>query len=155
MIQRHRPRGHRQDCPRSREDWLLLASKMWFNTGMRTPRAMAILLLAICAGSAQTAASATHLQYVSPLPGSARIFPETNIVIRAGGLVDPSTVQDALLTVTGSRSGVHPGTIRLSDDGETIVFLPVAPFSTGEVVTCHLSTGLRTDRRGSIASEGF
>src|SRR2546430_3512450 len=128
---------------------------MWFNTGMRTPRAMAILLLAICAGSAQTAASATHLQYVSPLPGSARIFPETNIVIRAGGHVDPSTVQDALLTVTGSRSGVHPGTIRLSDDGETIVFLPVAPFSTGEVVTCHLGTGLRTDRRGSIASEDF
>src|SRR5205807_1130685 len=48
--------------------------------------------------------------------------------------------QFGFITVTGSRSGAHAGTVQGDSDGRGGSFLPVQPFAAGEVVT--VSTGL-------------
>ncbi|HET7499294.1 MAG TPA: hypothetical protein VFM00_13435, partial [Candidatus Eisenbacteria bacterium] len=55
--------------------------------------------------------------YVSPAPGSALHHPETNVIVRPGGTVDPATLASSTIQASGSVSGAHPGFLRLSDDG--------------------------------------
>ena len=102
-----------------------------------------------------TTAPIPDAQYLSPVPGSSLNLPETNIIIRPGGIVDPSSVGAGLLTVAGSLSGAHDGRTRISDDEQTVTFRPYAPFAFGEVVTCRLNAGLRTSSRGEIAAGEF
>jgi hypothetical protein len=91
--------------------------------------------------------------YVSPAPGSALHLPTTNIIVRPGDALDPISVQDGIIQVTGSVSGAHAGTTRLSDDSETIVFRPDVGFATGETVTCAIAPGLRTTTRDLPGTE--
>jgi hypothetical protein len=65
------------------------------------------------------------------------VSPANTIVVRAGGAIDPSTLRDDALVVTGSASGRHPGRCRLADDGQTVVFTPDQAFALGEVVRVH------------------
>ena len=83
--------------------------------------------------------------YVSPAPSSELHRSETNIIVRPGGTVDPTSLVDGVITTSGSVSGDHPGTLRLSDDGETILFRPATPFLSGETVICTIAPGIRTD----------
>jgi arylsulfotransferase ASST len=82
--------------------------------------------------------------YLSPAPGSGLHLRTTNVIVRPGGIIDPTSIQDGVIQATGSLSGAHAGTTRLSDDGETIVFRPDVAFDTGETVTCTVASGLRT-----------
>jgi arylsulfotransferase ASST/Big-like domain-containing protein len=108
-----------------------------------------VLLAAVGAG-------APGLEFLSPLPGSTGILPETNIIIRPGGIVDPASVAEGrLLQVSGSSSGLHEGRLRVSDDGRTLTFQPDTPFTSAEVVTCRLGSGLATDTRGLIPPAEF
>ena len=72
---------------------------------------------------------------VFPIPGSHFAAPATQITFRglpAGAL--------GTIVVTGSRSGVHPGSVRADSDGQGASFLPAIAFKPGEVVT--VTTGL-------------
>lgn len=103
------------------------------------------MLLVLAAAPAQSeTARTTPYQYVSPLPGARFVPPSHNIVIRDGRVIDRSTVADASLSVRGSGSGVHAGSLILSDDAKTLVFLPERPFSPGEVVEVQLNRGPTT-----------
>jgi hypothetical protein len=89
--------------------------------------------------------SSTPLQYLSPKPGAILVSPETNVIIRPGEPLDKGPISDSsLITVVGSTSGPHPGTVKLSHDGKTIVFNPADRFTEGETVTVSLHDGLRT-----------
>jgi Arylsulfotransferase (ASST) len=93
--------------------------------------------------------------YVSPAPGSGLHLPETNIIVRPGGMVDPgSLLADAIVEATGSITGAHAGLLRLSDDGRTITFRPTIPFSRDEEVTCRIA-GIRTDTGGELPGAEF
>jgi hypothetical protein len=101
-------------------------------------------------------ASTPSFEFVSPVPGSTLVLPETNIIIRPGGIVDASSIfGGALFQVSGSSSGSHEGRIRLSDDGQTLTFQPDRPFSYGEEVTCVAGSGLSTDTRGLVLPGRF
>jgi len=98
-----------------------------------------------------SAAVAPSFQFVSPLPGSSLVLPETNIILRPGGIVDAgSAFAGQLLSVSGSSSGLHQGLLRLSDDHQTLTFQPYVPFQYGETVTCGIESGLVTDALGLI-----
>lgn len=114
---------------------------------------LAVALLAATLASAPSAHGSP--EFLSPVPGATGILPETNIIIRPGGIVDPSTVASGLLEVRGSLSGLHEGRLALSDDGQTLTFQPDAPFQPAERVTCRIGVGLRTDRRGSVLPAEF
>jgi hypothetical protein len=124
----------------------------------RLKRVLALPLTAVVLSLhvASAAAVAPALEYVSPLPGSALVLPETNIILRPGGIVDAaSAFGGGLVSATGSTSGLHEGQLRLSDDDRTLTFQPYVPFTYGEVVTCSIGSGLVTDTRGLIPPASF
>ncbi len=94
-------------------------------------------------------------EYLSPLPGSAYHLPETNIILRPGGIVDAASIGRPLLRVKGSKSGSHNGKLRLSDDRKNVTFQPDDRFAPGEVVTCDLDPGLTTDSGEPVPSVEF
>jgi len=76
--------------------------------------------------------------YVFPIPGSHFASPATQITFR-----DLSLGQLGAITVTGSLSGAHPGTLDGDGDGNGASFVPTTPFTPGEVVT--VSSGLNIE----------
>ncbi|MEJ2193253.1 MAG: aryl-sulfate sulfotransferase [Ignavibacteriaceae bacterium] len=82
-------------------------------------------------------------QFISPVPNSKMILPETNIIIREGENIDEETLPDNSLNVFGSVSGKHQGSIVLSDDKKTIIFKPFSSFIRGETVYVEYSGGMR------------
>jgi len=94
-------------------------------------------------------------RYVCPLPESRFVSPVNTIVVRAGGAIDPASVRDDAITVTGSASGRHAGRCRLADDGETVVFTPAQPFQPGEVVRVQGPGGLARARGDALPPLAF
>jgi hypothetical protein len=88
--------------------------------------------------------------YLSPLPGSDMVSCWNNVAIRQGELLDPSSLEPDLLTVTGSASGPHGGRLKLAGDGRTILFTPDQPYALGETVRVRLAPGARTSRGAAL-----
>jgi hypothetical protein len=85
-----------------------------------------------------------NFQYINPKPHSHYVSPESNIIIKKGNTIDGATVNEKLIKVYGSESGIHKGHFLLSDDSKTLVFNPYSPFSQWEKVTVELNEGIRT-----------
>ncbi len=79
------------------------------------------------------------LSYFSPVPSSSLNSRETNIILRSIEMVDASQLVVSSVRVTGSVSGIHPGTLSLSDDRHTILFHAKTSFEPAEVVTVKLN----------------
>jgi hypothetical protein len=69
---------------------------------------------------------------VSPLPGSRDASPQTQISF----LGVPSSELGAV-SVSGSRTGAHPGKLAAYSQGDGASFLPARPFAEGERVSVH------------------
>lgn len=82
-------------------------------------------------------------QYISPISGSSMILPETNIIIRERNKIDEATLINNNLTVIGSISGKHQGSLVLSDDQRTIIFKPFKMFVRGETVYVNFYGGIK------------
>ncbi len=82
--------------------------------------------------------------YVFPAPGSGFASPSAQIAFR--GL---SVGRLGTITVTGSVSGAHDGTVEGDSDGDGGSFIPAAPFSPGETVTVSTSLNLEGSHKGS------
>ncbi|MBK6484016.1 MAG: aryl-sulfate sulfotransferase [Chitinophagaceae bacterium] len=96
------------------------------------------LLFTVC-----TFQSQAQFSYVSPLPGSKYHHPETNLIFRAGALLDPSSVNsNQLLEITGSQSGVHSWKPVLAE-GRILIIQPDVAFAWGETVQVVLHSLLR------------
>ncbi len=77
---------------------------------------------------------------VSPLPGSYDASPSTQISLLG---VSPKSL--GRISVTGTRSGSHPGRLRSYSQGDGASFIPSRGFTSGETVTV----------RGSLAGRRF
>ena len=91
--------------------------------------AIALIAPAIVLSTAPPASAAPTV-YTFPIPGARVAAPGTQITFR--GI---AASQLTGITVTGSRSGAHPGTVKGDSDGMGGSFLPQAPFRAGETVT--------------------
>lgn len=69
---------------------------------------------------------------VSPLPGSRDASPQSQISLLGAPAADLQG-----LSVTGSRSGRHPGRLVAYSQGDGASFLPLRPFAPGETVKVH------------------
>ncbi|NNJ53036.1 MAG: T9SS type A sorting domain-containing protein [Ignavibacteriaceae bacterium] len=83
-------------------------------------------------------------QYVSPKPNSEMVSNETNIILRHVAKIQESTVMQNLISVVGSKSGIHTGDFLLTDDDQTIVFNPHKAFAYDETVTILVQQGIKT-----------
>ena len=105
---------------------------------------MVFICLIVLTPSIFAQQSSTSLyQFLSPVPNSKMILPETNIIIREGSIIDEATLANNRLTVVGSISGEHQGSSILSDDQRTIIFKPFIVFSRGETVYVYYSGGMK------------
>jgi Arylsulfotransferase (ASST)/Transmembrane protein 131-like N-terminal len=96
-----------------------------------------VLFLASCAAlatPADPATSSTRFVHVSPVPGSRLVSAGSTIILRSPEVVDPARLDPSGVRVVGSASGLHPGTLMLSSDERTLVFVPDQPFHLGERV---------------------
>lgn len=132
------------------------------STAARLAVAFAICIVSIAGPDRAAATSGLPLAYVSPLPQSTNVLPETNVIVRPGGIVDVASVRaaadggrDPTITVEGSLSGRHAGRLTLSDDRRTLHFRPDVPFLPLDEVRIKIGPGLRTDRQGEIPPTEF
>src|SRR4051812_6107197 len=78
-----------------------------------------------------------------PMPGTLTVGAKTTISFRGGDAAALGTV-----TVRGSRSGTHTGSLIAHSDGRGVSFVPSKPFEDGETVT------VQTDRTVVSATNG-
>ncbi len=101
--------------------------------GVAAPSALVLLLIPALPRPA-LARNTTGYEYVSPIPDSRWVSPWNNIVIRPGARLTLSSLDASALSVVGSMSGRHTGSLVMSDDGRTLIFNPGQPFALGERV---------------------
>lgn len=127
------------------------------------PLALAVCVVGLAIGLgvipeytfAESSKSGEPPVYLSPLPGSELINPQTSIAFRPGEPLVADSVTPDLFTVWGTLSGNHPGATVLSDDKRTVVFKPAAPFALGERVEVQIGAGLVTVLGRQIGAQSF
>lgn len=80
--------------------------------------------------------------YSDPVNNAQYVSIENNIIFTFDGNITSSDLS-SLITVTGSKSGVHTGNIVITSDNRTMLFKPHQPFQFNETVTVSLEN-LRT-----------
>jgi hypothetical protein len=98
----------------------------------------------LAAGGSSTAATVSSPVSVFPIPNDQVASPQTQLAFRGIPASEFGTI-----TVQGSRSGDHTGTIEADSDGDGGSFLPAHPFTPGETVTVTTSLNIRGASNGS------
>jgi len=88
--------------------------------------------------------SINKYQFISPIPNSSLNQPGTTIIIRDGGMIDKSTLDNQKIIVEGSKSGNHSGDFILAGDSKTIIFKPSIPFEPAEEVDVKFLSDVKT-----------
>ncbi len=97
-----------------------------------------------------------QFNYVNPIPGSSHHHPQATILLKNGAYIDrKSVMENNLVEITGSKSGKHTWTARLSDDDKTIIIKPDIPFDFGEVVSVEVHSKLKNATGGKINGISF
>ena len=94
-------------------------------------------------------------QYISPLKDSKLVSLNSTIILGAKDNIDFSTVKESTIIVTGNKSGVHKGKVKLSDDKKTLIFIPTKQFEPNEKVSVNISTGIKTVDGEELASVSY
>ncbi len=121
-----------------------------FTLPRRQARLAGLLVLAIAAvalWALKTAAGASAATVnVFPIPGGRVASPSTQITFRG-----VPVSQFGAISVTGSRSGVHPGRVVADSDGKGGSFEPSKPFTGGEKVTVKTSMDIAGGHGGTYS----
>jgi len=83
--------------------------------------------------------------YIYPLDGTDKHYPEQNIILRSNHGIDPFSLNSALFSLEGSKSGYHAIKTLLSTEGKTLLVTPSRQFSKGETVTFKYLGGIDTE----------
>jgi arylsulfotransferase ASST len=81
-----------------------------------------------------------------PSPGAGTALRGTEISLRG-----VPAAQAGAITVSGSESGAHPGTLRAHPDGNGVSFVPATPFRPGERVTVQTALPVRDASAGDYS----
>ena len=81
-----------------------------------------------------------------PSPDAGTALRGTEISLRGVTAASAGTI-----TVTGSRSGAHPGTLRAHPDGQGVSFVPATTFTAGERVTVQTALTVRGATNGDYS----
>lgn len=119
-----------------------------------TPVVAAFALLAGITSHAQNVP--TSFEFLAPQPGASLVPHETSVILRPGGELRQS-VQElrGKITVIGSLSGTHAGSVTIATDGETIIFTPDLPFAAGEEVMVEVAPGIITAGYGETGHQSY
>jgi hypothetical protein len=84
------------------------------------------------------------IEYTSPKDHSVLVSLNSNIILKSSEFIDPASLSPDEFSVIGSASGIHQGTVKLSDDNKTILFLPATAFSANENVIVNVYQSIKT-----------
>ncbi len=94
--------------------------------------------------------SAQTFEYISPRNNSTLVSLKTNIILKSADEIDEKSLSQNEFEVNGSKSGLHKGEVKLSDDNKTILFIPSSLFEADEMVSVIIKPGIKT-----LKGEGF
>lgn len=106
----------------------------------------AVVAVTVMVGTLVVAHAAAASVYVFPIPGAHVASPSTQITFRG---VSASSIGP--VSVVGSKSGPHAGTIKADSDGKGGSFLPAQPFSPGEAVTVRTGLDVAGGQQGTFS----
>jgi len=116
---------------------------------------LVLFLTASCSTLFAQKTESIQLKYVSPLPGSKFIMPENNIALRNEQVFDNNCLSLDLLSVIDESGNNINGSLRLSTDNKTLIFLPDKPYPLGQNIHVSLKKGLKTIRGWEIEPLDF
>ena len=127
--------------------------KTYKNSARRIKTALTYLLFCVYSLSvnsiyAQTVS--TGYQFLNPKPNASYVSIDSRIILRPGATIASSSVKNDVLSVTGSKSGTHTGTIALANDKKTLNFSPSSAFSEDEIVQVTFAAQLRSENGDTI-----
>lgn len=93
--------------------------------------------------------------YQSPVAGSKYINPEQSIILRSQVSIDAGSLNADLLDILGSKSGLISCSVKLANDGKTVIFKPEKPMAFGETISVSLRNGLTTKNGIKLESTAF
>jgi len=88
--------------------------------------------------------SQEKFQYISPVKNSSLVSLNSTIILGGKDKIDFSTVDAGKIIVTGIKSGIHKGKVKLSDDKKTLIFIPAKQFEPWETVSVNILSGIKT-----------
>jgi len=101
---------------------------------------IAILTFMFIINTLVLASSNKDYQFISPRPGSDFNTRESNIIIREGSLLNPTSIYNSgAIQISGTKSGKINGEIILSSDKKTLIFKPSKKFEADETVIVRIS----------------
>jgi hypothetical protein len=112
-------------------------------------------LVLCCTGNPCTYAGpgpGLQIIYTSPLPDSRYILPGTNIILRTDHAIGAGDATRLIRSVTGTLTGAHTCSARVSDDGRTVVCRMQPAFAPGEAVRVQIDTSIA--KRGGPGDTG-
>ncbi len=99
--------------------------------------------------------SQEKFQYISPVKNAKLVSLNSTLILGAKDEIDLSTVATGTISVTGSKSGIHKGKVKLSDDKKTLIFVPDNQFQANEKVSVNISSEIKTIKGESLAPVSF
>ena len=101
-----------------------------------------LIILNLLVFSSVFAKKPESVQYISPIDHSELNSRSSQIIIRQGDKLDPSSLSTEVFTIIGDKSGRHSGSVILSSDGKTVIFKPDNQYAPGEQVRVIINNGL-------------
>ena len=110
-------------------------------------------LVSVVLGMAATSAAQVTVLSVDPPRNAVTASSNPRILMRFGQALAPASVTATSFRVFGRWSGARPGTLRLENGNQDIVFEPDAPFFPGEWISVSASSAI-TSAGGSALTGG-
>ena len=88
--------------------------------------------------------------YLDPVPNSQYVSIFNSIIIGLDNSINENSLNTLIINVSGSKSGLHNGDLKLSSDNKKILFSPAVPFHLNEIVTINISSSNSTIKYNSV-----
>lgn len=93
----------------------------------------------------------SEINYLDPAPNSKFVNIKNNIIIGFDDYIDASGLNNnSIIEISGSKSGMHTGTIMLTKNGKKILYKIDSPFLTDETVSVNIRAGIKTTSGNAV-----
>ena len=97
----------------------------------------------------------SEIIYLDPAPNSKLVNTNNSLIIGTAESINPASLNNFSVTVTGVKSGLHNGVLKLLPERGKILFKPSQPFALDERVDVVISSGLRTNKGAAIPGKSY